>query len=157
MSTSTQTSGLGSRPVRAYLQIGFAGIGALVIVWSLFQFVTIYASMPRSESGFAEGLTIIVFGLYTLLGFEILTIGLLIPQRGGRGLHFTSRERKLLVYGAIAPIVGILSIPVGSTLLPPLSSAVTSILVIVEGIVLLSGPIATVVAIGSRVRSRRRK
>lgn len=45
--------------------------------------------MSTSESGFTGGLVIIVYGLYTLAGFVIMSVGLLIPQRTDDGIHFT--------------------------------------------------------------------
>ena len=146
-----------SRSTRAYLQLGVAGLGTLLILGSLVVFAAVFAVMARSESGFAEGLAILVFGLYVLVGFVVLASGLLIPQRDDSGIRFSSRQRTLLAYGAVAPIVAVLAVPIGASLAPPLSAPVISGLVV--GLVgfLLSGPLATLYVVGSTLRDRRRR
>ena len=99
--------------------------------------------MPQSDSGFAEGLAIVVFGLYVLAGFVVLAVGLLIPQCGNEGIRFSPRQRKLLVYGAIAPVVSVLLILIGATIAPPLAESVNFVLVAVLVGLILSGPLAT--------------
>ncbi|MFP9193128.1 hypothetical protein ACLI4Q_15930 [Natrialbaceae archaeon A-CW1-1] len=99
--------------------------------------------MPQSDSGFAEGLAIVVFGLYVLAGFVVLAIGLLIPQRGNDGIRISPRQRKLLAYGAIAPVMSVLLIPLGAIVAPPLTEPVNSVLVTVIVGLILSGSLAT--------------
>ena len=144
-----------SRSTRAYLQLGLAGLGTLLILVSLVVFAAVFAVMTRSESGFAEGLAILVFGLYVLIGFVVLASGLLIPQRDDSGIRFSSRQRTLLAYGAAAPIVAVLAVPIGATLAPALPGPVHSALVAGLVVLLVSGPCATLVAIGSTLRERR--
>ena len=131
------------RSIRASLQLGIAAIGTIVILGSLARFATIFFAMPQSDSGFAEGLAIVVFGLYVLAGFVVLAVGLLIPQRGNDGIRFSPRQRKLLAYGAIAPVVSFLFIPIGATIAPPLAEPVNFALVAVLVGLILSGPLAT--------------
>ncbi|AUX09884.1 hypothetical protein AArcSl_2260 [Halalkaliarchaeum desulfuricum] len=147
MSTSILSKERTGRSVRAYLQLGVATLGTIVILWGLYGFTTI-PSMPRGESGFAEGLAILFYGVYVLGGFVVLSVGLLIPQRDGSGIQFSAQQRKLLAYGVVAPIVTVLTIPVGATLLPPLVAPVISVLVIVVAVLIVSGPLATLVALG---------
>lgn len=143
-----------SRSIRVSLQLGVAGLGTLVILGSLVGFAMTFATMSRSPSGFAEGLAIIVFGLCALAGFVVLAAGLSIPQHDGSGVRFSPRQRKLLGYGVVAPIVGVLSVPIGATLLPPLSEPILSVLV--GGVVglLVSGPLATLLAVVLKLRER---
>lgn len=138
------------RTLRPVLQLGLVTIGTIVIVASLAMAGLMLATMPPSESGFAEGLIFIVFGLYTLAGFVILAAGLLIPQRAGEGIHFTRTQRRILAYGVITPIGSVLAIPIGATLLPPLSSGMTSVLVIGLVALMLSGPVAIVFTLGMK-------
>ena len=142
------------RSTRAALQLGIAALGTIVILGSLVWFAATVVAMPRSESGFAEGLGIVVFGLYVLAGFVVLAIGLSIPQRGTDGIQFSRRQRRLLAYGAIAPIVGVLLVPIGATVVPPLPDPVESMLVAVLAGVILSGPLATVAAVISKLIER---
>ena len=153
MSTSILSKESTGRSVRAYLQLGVATLGTIVILWGLYGFTTI-PSIPRSESGFAEGLAILFYGVYVLGGFVVLSAGLLIPQRDGSGIQFSAQQRKLLAYGVVAPIVSVLAIPIGAALLPPLAEPVISVLVVVVSVVVVSGPLATLVALGLVVRSR---
>lgn len=136
----------------AVLQLGLTIIGLLVILSSIGIATIMLTRMPPSESGFAEGLVFLVFGLYTLVGFIVFAVGLLIPQRDADGIHFTQTQRRLLGYGVIAPLVSVLSIPVGATVLPPLPLGVNSLLV--GGLVglLLSGPLAIILAVGLKLR-----
>lgn len=150
MSTSSRSS-------RALLQLLVAGLGGLSIVGSLAMFAIVFAAIPRSESGFAEGLAILFFGLYVVIGFALLAAGLWIPQRDESGIQFSARQRTLLAYGAVAPIVGVLAVPVGAALAPPLSAPVTSILVTGLVVFLLSGPLATLFVVGSTLRERRHR
>lgn len=153
MSTSTHSTASTARSVRAYLQFGVATLGAVVILWGLYGFTTVL-SMPRSESGFAEGLAILFYGLYVLCGFVVLSAGLLIPQHDRGGIRFSARQRWLLAYGVVAPIVSVLAVPIGATLLPPLTEPVSSVLVAVVAGLALSGPLATLAVLGSTLRSR---
>ncbi|RQG92285.1 hypothetical protein EA473_17445 [Natrarchaeobius chitinivorans] len=131
------------RSIRASLQLGIAAVGTIVILGSVAWFATIFFAMPQSDSGFAEGLAIVVFGLYVLAGFVVLAVGLLIPQRGNDGIRFAPRQRKLLAYGAIAPVVSVLLIPIGATIAPPFAEEVNFVLVAVLVGLILSGPLAT--------------
>ena len=141
---------------RAVLQIGLAALGTIVVLGSLVWGGWVFAQMTPSESGFAEGLAIILTGLYVLAGFVVVAIGLLIPQTDDDGIQFSSRQRTLLTYGAIAPIVGILMIPIGAMVAPPVGGPVLTILV--TGLVglICSGPLAVLLAVGSKVRSAMR-
>ena len=141
------------RSIRAAVQLGLAALGTVVILGSLLSFATVFIAMPPSESGFAEGLAIVVFGLYALAGFVVLAAGLWIPQRGDDGIQFSSRQRTLLAYGVVAPIVGVLAIPIGSTLAPPLADPLRSVLVVIVVALILSGPFATLSAVGMKLRS----
>lgn len=155
MSTVTPSDAPGTRSIRSYLQIGIAAIGAAVILWGLAQFAFVFGTMPRSESGFAEGLAIVVFGLYVLVGFILLSLGLLFPQQEGDGIQFSQFQRRLLAYGAVAPIVGVVLVPIGATFAPPILEPLTSLFVVVVVALLVSGPLATLVAIGGKLRDRR--
>ena len=140
--------------MRAYLQLGVAALGTLVLLRGLLGFAIVFPAMPRSESGFAEGLAIIFYGAYVLAGFVLLAAGLLIPQHGDNGgIQFSAGQRKLLAYGVVAPIVGVIAIPVVATFVPPLSGPVTSALVAVLIGLLASGPLATLLAVGSKLQS----
>ena len=77
---STDLTHLVPRSPHGIVQVGLATIGTIVILGSLAMAGVMLVTMPPSESGFAEGLAVIVFGLYTLVGFIILAAGLLIPQ-----------------------------------------------------------------------------
>ena len=138
--------------VPAALQLGIAGLGTALILWSVLTFVRILLAMPPSESGFAEGLAILVFGLYVLLGFAVVALGLWIPQREGEGIQFSGRQRRLLAYGAVAPVGSVLLVPIGATLAPPLTGPVLSVAVAVLGGLLCSGPLATLIAVGLKLR-----
>ncbi|MFP9059738.1 hypothetical protein ACLI4R_04295 [Natrialbaceae archaeon A-chndr2] len=144
-----------SRPVSVYLQGGVAALGAIVVLVSLVGFGLILSSMPPSESGFAEGLAILLFGLYVLAGFVILAGGLLIPQRDAHGIAFTSQQRTLLTYGLLAPIVGVALVPLGAMFVPPALDPLRPALVVGLGVFLCSGPLATLVAIGLKLRDSR--
>lgn len=143
-----------ARSLRAIVQLGFAVIGLLIVLGSFIVAAIALAMMPSSESGFAEGLVFIVFGLYALIGFVVAAIGLLIPQREGSGIHFSRRQRLLLTYGILAPIVSVLAIPLGSIFVPPVSEIMTSILVYGLVALLISGPLATILAMVSKVFDR---
>lgn len=155
MSTFTLSKDRTARSVRAYVQFGIATLGTVVILWGLYGFTTIL-SMPRSESGFAEGLAILFYGVYVLGGFVVLSTGLLIPQHDDSGIQFSTRQRQLLAYGVFAPIVSGLAVPIGATLLLPRTEPVVSVLVAVLAVLLVSGPLATLVALRLMLRSRRR-
>lgn len=144
-----------SRSLPAYVQIGTAALGTLVLLWGLYGLIFVFGTMPQSESGFAEGLALIIFGLSTLAGFVILSAGLLIPQGDASGIQFTPRQRKLLGYGVIAPIVSVVLVPVWIQLGSPLPEPVEMVGVAVLLVLLVSGPIATLFAIGSKLRSWR--
>lgn len=140
------------RTRRGILQLGLATLGVLVILGSLVAFAITLSAMTLSESGFAEGLAILVYGVYVLVGFVVLAVGLLIPQNDGDGIQFSPRQRKLLGYGAVAPVASVLAIPIGATVVPPLAGSVHSLLV--SGLVglFLSGPLATMLAVWSKLR-----
>ncbi len=148
------TSSIQSRSARAWVQLGVSSLGLLVILGSLVVFAILFGSMPRSESGFAEGLAIVLFGLYVLVGFVVLAAGLLIPQSDASGIQFSSRQRTLLIYGALAPIVSVISIPNVSMFAPPISPTVTTVLVISLAVFLVSGPLATLLVLGLKLRER---
>lgn len=141
---------------RAIFQIGLAGLGSIVILGSLIWFVIIFAGMPASESGFAEGLAIIIFGLNVLAGFVILAIGLLVPQLDG-GIQFSEQQRKLLLYGAAAPIISVLLVPAGATLAPPLPDTLQTVAVVALIVAILSGPLATLAAILLKLNAHLRR
>lgn len=143
------------RTGREAVQLVGAVLGVLAIGWSLVWIAFVIGTMPQSESGFAEGLAIILGGLYFLAGFVLLAVGLVIPQREGEGIRFSSQQRRLLKIGVLAPIAGVLAIPIGATLVPPVPWLVHSVLV--AGLVglLISGPIATIVAIGRKLHADR--
>ena len=144
-----------SRPISVYLQGGLAALGAIIVLASIVTFGAIVSSMSPSESGFAEGLAIVLFGLYVIAGFVILAGGLLIPQRETHGIQFTSRQRTLLVYGLLAPIIGVVLVLLATTFAPPLLDPLRPLLVV--GLIgfLCSGPLATLVAIGLKIRDSR--
>ena len=140
------------RSTQGMFQFGVAAIRTIVILASLLMAGITLAIMTPSESGFAEGLVFIVYGVYALAGFVILAVGLLIPQRGDDGIHFTRTQRRLLAYGVVAPIVSVLAIPIGATVLPPLSDGATSLLVMGLIALILSGPLAILLAVGTKLR-----
>ena len=140
--------------VRPYLQIGIAVFGTLVALWGVAGLLFVFPTMPQSESGFAEGLALIIFGLYFVGGFVILSLGLLIPQTETSGIQFTARQRKLLGSGATAPIVGILAIPVVVQLVAPYFEPIQSVLFVGVLGFILTGPLATVIVIATKIRSR---
>lgn len=141
------------RSGRAALQLGLATIGTALIFGSLIRFVIVFTAMPPTESGFAEGLAIMLFGLYVLAGFVLLAVGLWIPQRENDGIRFSPPQRSLLAYGVVAPIVSVLAVPIGTAIAPPLSDPVNTVLVAVLAGVILSGPLATVVVVAMKIRS----
>ncbi|MWV39071.1 hypothetical protein [Natrialba sp. INN-245] len=143
---------LAPRSIRASLQVGIAALGAIVILGSLVWFAAIFVTMPQSDSGFAEGLAIVVGGLYVVAGFVILSVGLLIPQHGTGGIRFSRGQRTRLAYGAAAPVVSVLLVPIGAAVAPPLTEPVTSVLVAVLGGLLLSGPLATLSVVVGTVK-----
>lgn len=136
---------------RAAAQLVGATLGAMIIGGSAIWFLFIFATMSRGESGFAEGLVLLLGGLYVLFGFVVLAGALAIPQRQGEGIHFTRRQRAGLIYGTIAPIASVLAIPVGATLLPPLPAPVHTALVAVVIVFVLSGPIVTLLVLARRL------
>lgn len=144
------------RSTRATLQLGITALGTIVILGSFVAFAAIFVAMPQSDSGFAEGLAIVVFGLYVLVGFVVVAVGLLVPQRDDDGIRFSPGHRKLLAYGAIAPVVSVLLVPVGARVAPPLSGPVNSVLVAVLGGLLLSGPLATLSVVIAKLNEHRK-
>lgn len=150
--TSTSLGNIVPRSGRAALQLGIAVLGAVVILGSLVSVAITFAAMSPSDSGFAEGLAIMVFGLYVLAGFVILAIGLRIPQREGEGIQFSRRQRTLLAYGAVAPVVSVLLIPIGAAIAPPLAEPLVSVVVAALAGLILSGPIATLAALGLKIK-----
>jgi hypothetical protein len=141
------------RSKRAGLQLGLAALGIVVILGSFVRFATVFTAMPPSDSGFAEGLAIMLFGLYMLAGFVVLAAGLWIPQREDDGIQFSPRQRTLLAYGAVTPVVSILAIPIGITIAPPLSTPVNTALVALLVGMIISGPLATAVVVAMKLRS----
>ena len=151
--TSSSLGNIVPRSGRAVLQLGIAVLGTVVILGSLVSFAITFVAMSPSNSGFAGGLAIMVFGLYVLIGFIMLAIGLWIPQREGEGIQFSSQQRTLLAYGAVAPIVSVLLIPTGARIAPTLTEPLISVVVAVLAGLVLSGPIATLAAIGSKIKN----
>lgn len=137
---------------RSYLQIGVAALGTGVTFGAVGWLAAFLASAPASESGFAEGLAIVVFGSYALLGFVLLAAGLAIPQREGSGIHFSTRQRRLLAYGAVAPTVGVLAALVGAAIAPPLPGPIVTAVLALLGAVVLGGPLATLFVVCSKLR-----
>ena len=150
--TSRSLGDVVPRSGRAGLQLGIAVLGAVVILGSFVSFAITFVAMSPSTSGFAEGLAIVVFGLYVLIGFVALALGLWIPQREGEGMQFTAQQRRLLAYGGVAPIVSVLLVPVGATIAPPLAEPLISVVVAALAILILSGPVATLAAIGLKIK-----
>lgn len=142
------------RSLRPYLQLALAALGTVVLLWGLLGLAVVFPSMSQSESGFAEGLALILFGLAFVGGFVVLSVGLLIPQRDTAGIQFTRRQRKLLAYGAVVPVTGVIAIPVFLQLAPSFVEPVQPILVAALVVVILSGPAATLLALVSKLRSR---
>ena len=145
---------MAAQSVRGILQLGVAALGGLIILGSLGLFALVFVAMGRSEDGFAEGLAILVFGGYMVVGFVVLSAGLLLQPRGG-GIQFSRRQRRLLIYGAIAPVISVILIPAGAVLVPPLSPIVHTVLVAGLAGLILSGPVATIVAIVFNIRNHR--
>ena len=143
-----------SRSIHATLQLGIAGLGAVVILGSLAWGTIVVVSMPSSESGFAEGLAVLIALGWVVVGFVVLAGGLSIPQRGTGGLPFTRRQRTLLAYGVVAPTVAVASIPIVTAIGPPLSEPVRSVAVAGLVLLLLSGPLATLTAVIAMLRNR---
>lgn len=150
---SSGFAGFVPRSGRAALQFGLAALGTVVILGSLLVGSVVFASVVRSGDSFAGGLAIVVFGLYVLVGFVVLAAGLWIPQRADEGIQFSGRQRRLLAYGAVAPIAGVFAVPVGAAVAPPLPGPVQSVAVAVLVGLLLSGPVATLLAGGWKLRS----
>lgn len=135
----------------ALVQLGVATLGVVILAWGIYGLVFVFGSMPRSESGFAEGLALIIYGMYMIAGFVLVAAGLLVPQRAESGIQFRPRERTLLRYGVVAPIVGVLLVGIWAqfgSVAGTVGSAVLGLLVL--GIV-VSGAIATLLAIGSKL------
>jgi len=137
---------------RSYLQIGVAALGTAVTLGAVGWLAVFLASAPASESGFVEGLAIVIFGSYALLGFVLLAAGLAVPQREGSGIHFSTRQRRLLAYGATAPTVGVLAVLAGAAISPPLAGPIVTALLALLGAVVLSGPLATLFVVCSKLR-----
>lgn len=142
--------------LRAALQLGLSLLGMLVLLWGVFGLLVVLPSMPRSESGFAEGLAFILYGLYFLGGSVILGLGLLIPQRGGTGIPFSRRQRRLLSYGVLAPVAGLVAIPIVIQLAPAALEPVQPALLLGLLLFALTGPLATLVVLASKLRSWQR-
>lgn len=137
--------------LRPILQIALTGIGGAIVALGLGGMAT----MPfLIEDEFAGGLAILFFAVHTLGGFVILSAGLLVPQPMNVGFHFTDEQRKLLFWGVIGPIFGVLAYLIGINVLPTLSGPVYTAAVGLFSVVLLSGPIATLTALGLKFRSR---
>ena len=141
------------RSGRAVLQFGLAALGTVVIFGSLLVGASVFAAVALTGDGFTGGLAIMVFGLYVLVGFVVLAAGLWVPQRADEGIQFSRRQRRLLAYGAVAPIAGVLAVPIGASVAPPLPGPVQSVAVAVLVGLLLSGPLATLLAVGWKLRS----
>lgn len=142
--------------IPAVLQLGLALLGTLVLLWGLFGLVVVLPSMPRSESGFAEGVAFILYGLYFLGGSVILALGLLIPQRDDSGVQFTRRQRRVLFYGVLAPVAGVVAIPLAIQFAPAALESVQPALLLGLLLFALTGPLATLVVLASKLRSWRR-
>ena len=136
---------------RAAFQLVVAALGGAGIVVGIGWILLVVVAFPRTESGFTGGLALLVGGVHLFAGFAVLSAGLSIPQRTGEGVQFSRRQRLALVYGAVAPVGAILAIPIGSSVLPPVSGATQTALVGLLAIVLLSGPVVTLTVIGHRV------
>lgn len=141
------------RPLPVYLQVGVAALGTVVLLWGVYGLVFVFGTMPRSESGFAEGLALIIYGLYTLAGFTVLSGGLLIPQREGSGIQFSPRQRRLLGYAVIAPVASLIAIPVWAQLGSALGDIGELVLGVGILVLLASGPLATLLAVGAKLYS----
>ena len=153
MNVHASLSRVDLRSARSAAQATIAALGALIILGSTLVFGLIFAVMSRSESGFAEGLALIVGGFWILVGFIVLSVGLWIPQREGEGIRLSRIQRTCFLYGVLAPVIAILSIPIGARLLPPLEADAISILVTGLALLIISGPLATVVGIGLKLRN----
>ena len=136
----------------AVLQLGLSLLGTVAMLWGVFGLLVVLPSMPRSESGFAEGLAFILYGLYFLGGFVILALGLLIPQRHGTGIHFSRRQRRLLSYGVLAPVAGVVAIPLVIQLAPAALEPVQPAVLVGLMLFALTGPLATLVVLASKLR-----
>lgn len=137
--------------VRQILQIALAAVGGAVAALGLGGMATVPFLI---EDRFASGLAILFFAVHALGGFVLLSIGLLIPQPRNVGIHFTADQRKLLLWGAIGPILSVLGYLIGINVLPSLSGLAQTATVGLFVVILLSGPVATLVAIGLKLRSR---
>lgn len=143
----------GSKP-RQILQIVLAAVGGAIAALGLVGIVTVPFLL---EDGFAGGLAILFFSVHALGGFVLLSVGLLVPQPTNAGIHFTVGQRKLLTWGTVGPLLSVLGYLIGINVLPPLSGLVHTVIIGLFVVVLLSGPLATLVAIGLKLRSRRRR
>lgn len=143
----------GSR-LRLILQIALAAAGGAIAALGLFGAVTVTFLV---EDEFASGLAVLLFGVHALGGFVLLSVGLLVPLPANVGIHFTAGQRKLLIWGAVGPLLTVLGYLIGITVLPPLSGLVHTATLGLFVVMVLSGPLATLVAIGVKLRSRRRR
>lgn len=139
---------------RRIVQIALAAVGGAIAVLGLAGMVIVPVLL---EDGFASGLAILFFGVHALGGFVLLSTGLLVSQPEHVGVHFTAGQRKLLIWGAVGPLLSVLGYLVGIAVLPPLRGLVHTATIGLFVVFLLSGPFATLVAIGLQFRSRRRR
>lgn len=141
----------GLRPI---LQVALAAVGGAIAALGLVGMVTVPFLVG---DGFAGGLAILYYGVHALVGFVLLSVGLLVPQPANAGIHFTAGQRTLLVWGAVGPLLSVLGYLIGVNALPPLSGLVHTATIGLFVVVLLSGPLTTLLVIGWRLRSRRRR
>ena len=127
-------------------------IGGVIAIISAGWVAFMLAVMPRSESGFAEGLAVIFGGIGFLIGSVILAFGLWLPQTSGSGIQFTARQRWLLMYGFVVPIAGVIAIPVIAITVPPLPETIGMAGRLAVLGIILSGPAATIGVIGWKFR-----
>lgn len=143
------------RSLSAFLQLGVAILGALVALWGVYGLVVVLPGMPTSESGFAEGLALILYGLYFFVGFVVLALGLLIPEPGRGGIEFSHRQRRYLAYGILAPVAGLAAIPVLAQLGPAILEPFEAGFIVGFILFALTGPLATLYVIATKVRNWR--
>lgn len=136
--------------VRQILQIALGAVGGAIATLGLGGMATVPF---LTEDGFASGLAILFFAVHAFGGFVLLSVGLLIPQPTNVGIHFTAGQRRLLSWGAIGPTVSVLGYLIGIDVFPNLSGLAQTTTVGLFAMMLLSGPVATLVAIGLKLRS----
>lgn len=142
------------RSTRAVVQLLLITAGSILIITGLLGLA--YMLVISDLGTFVGGLAILYFSPYVFAGFVLLSLGLILPQKAEEGIHVNRFQRKLLIWGIIAPVIGFLSIPVGSIVLPPLPPVVLAVLI--GGIfgILVSGPLATLTVVGMLLKSTSR-